>query len=255
MTKKFGEEVTKIPGSFGVSGVKLSRLFPDTEARTHVLLLHGVHSSANLNPSNKFSHLAKIIAGCGMMPWLCETSRKRTDMENYHDNYAAGITDAFGGKTFQNELDDCAAALGRVLEEKPESLWIWGFSLGGICALELCRREISPSPDKIILSGTGLVSMPQAEASMMGLPILSTLRSTINTDRLDEVHAGAAASFRGSGDSIFSEEACRTLLDRLPIPAVNKQFYTIEGADHSLKNRNGKRDPQIMDEMLSLLIR
>lgn len=254
MTDKFKEEIIKLPGSFGTSDVKLSRLFPEAEARAHVLLLHGVHSSANLHKSNKFRHLAEILAGNGMMPWLCETSRKRSDVENYRDDLAGWISDAFDGKTFQNELDDCTAALVRVLEEKPENLWIWGFSLGGITALALCRRAIYPVPQKVIMSGTGLVSMPHAEATMMGLPILSTLRSTICPEMLSAVKAREAVSFRGSGDIIFSEAACRSLLSQLPLPEERKRFKTIEGADHSLKNRNGRHDSKIMDEMLSFLI-
>lgn len=243
-----------LPGSFGTSGVKLSRLLTEAEARVHVLLLHGVHSSANLNPSNKFKHLAELLAARGIAPWLCETSRKRSDIENYRDDLPSWIRDAFDGKTFQNELDDCAAALDRVQQEKPASLWIWGFSLGGITALALCCRNICPTPDKVILSGTGLVSMPHAEETMMGLPILSTLRTTITPEMLDDVKAREAISFRGSGDLIFSEEACRSLLAQLPIPADRKRFINIEGADHSLKTRNGRHDSKIMDEMLSFLV-
>ncbi|MEG2185144.1 MAG: hypothetical protein RRY12_10730 [Cloacibacillus sp.] len=245
--------MTILPGSFGLTGVKLSRLFPCAPNGRHVLLLHGVHSSANLSPRNKFRHLAILLAQRGMTPWLCETSRKVANHDAYIDDIPRWIEDAFRGKNFQNEFDDCAAALEHVLQARPASLWIWGFSLGGITALALACRAVAPVPDKVIVSGTGLISLPHIENTMMDLPILSTLRETINAEMLDGLKAREAVSFRGANDHVFSEAACRDLLAKLPLPNENKRFYTIEGADHSLKTRNGKHDPKIMDEMLSLL--
>ena len=67
------------------------------------------------------------------------------------------------------------------------------------------------------------------------------------------VRAGEVFAFRGTEDAVFTEEACRSLLGSIKIPDERKKFYAIEGADHSLKTRRGKHDPQIMDEMLSLM--
>ena len=218
----FKDEITVLPSAFGDTGVRVSRLFPDRPDGTHALLLHGVHSSANLGHRNKFRHLAEILAA------------------------------RFGGKTFGEEHDDCLAALRLVLERKPAKLWIWGFSLGGIIALLLaCRPEVRA--DRLVLSGTGLTATPEAESVMMPMPVLSTLRSTVAPDMVDRVRAGEAFAFRGTEDAVFTEEACRSLLGSIKIPEERKKFYAIEGADHSLKTRGGKYDPLIMDEMLSLM--
>ncbi len=253
MADKFRSEVTSLPGSFGAREVRLSRLYPETENGVHVLLLHGVHSSANLSPHNKFRHLACILAERGFTPWLCETSRRAVNREDYNDDVFGWIMEAFGGKSFRNELDDCAAALRHVESQSPRDIWIWGFSLGGIIALALAcggGNEVG----KVILSGTGLVSMPEAERTMMPLPILSTLRETIDPAMLEKVRAKAAVAFRGTNDGIFSEAACRSLLEAINIPKENKKYFILKGADHSMKMRNGRHDSKIMDEMLSLLL-
>ena len=62
----FKDEITVLPSAFGDTGVRVSRLFPDRPDGTHALLLHGVHSSANLGHRNKFRHLAEILAARGV---------------------------------------------------------------------------------------------------------------------------------------------------------------------------------------------
>ena len=88
-----------IPGTFGSCRVMLSRLFPSCPNGVHALMLHGVHSSANLSAHNKFSHLAHILAEHGITPWLCQTSRRPVPRENYAGRLRAWIKDAFGGKS------------------------------------------------------------------------------------------------------------------------------------------------------------
>ena len=253
MEDNFSREELQLPGTFGNHTVKLSRLFPHEEASCSVLLLHGVHSSANLSRHNKFRHLAELLAESGRMPWLCETSRREAPREAFGDDSFAWIKEAFGGKNFQNELDDCAAALTRKIAEKPESLWLWGFSLGGLTALTLVSGPDGVHAEKVIISGTGLVSMPAVERVMPYMPILSTLRQTIDCNRLKNVKTEELISFRGEYDEVFSEEACRELLAETALPAERKKFYTIKGADHSMKIRNNRYDSKLMDEMLSLI--
>ena len=248
----FKDEITVLPSAFGDTGVRVSRLFPEEPDGTHALLLHGVHSSANLGHRNKFRHLAEILAARGVTPWLCETSRVSVSREECGDQPLAWIEESFGGKTFGEEHDDCLAALDLALAQKPAKLWVWGFSLGGIIALLLaCRPDVRI--DRLVLSGTGLTATPEAENIMMPMPILSTLRSTVEPDMVGRVHAGEVFAFRGTEDAVFTEEACRSLLGSIKIPDGRKKFYAIEGADHSLKTRGGKYDPLIMDEMLSLM--
>ena len=248
----FKEEITVLPSPFGDTGVRVSRLFPDKPDGTHALLLHGVHSSANLTPRNKFRHLAFILAERGITPWLCETSRVSVTLEECGHEPLAWIEASFGGKNFGEEHDDCLAALRLALAEAPRKLWLWGFSLGGIIALLLARIH-DVKIDRLILAGTGLFSMPDVKKILMPMPVLSTLRSVVSEEMVDEVRAGEAISFRGSEDSVFSEEACLSLLRALKIPETRKRFFSIKGADHSLKMRGGKYDPLIMDEMLSLM--
>lgn len=252
MTDRFRHEVIILPSDFGDTGVRLSRVYPDSPSGVHALLLHGVHSSANLGRHNKFRNLAGLLADRGVTPWLCETSRREAKREDYGENLHRWIEYAFGGKTFQNELDDCASALRRVRCEQPRELWIWGFSLGGIIAVALACSE-GAGIKRIILSGTGLVSTPEAEKAMMPLPVLSTLRSTLKEDMLDSFRADEAFAFRGTEDCIFTEEACRSLLDSLDVKGGRKEFFAIEGADHSMKIRGGRYDPGIMEQMLLLM--
>ena len=248
----FKDEITVLPSAFGATGVRVSRLFPEEPDGTHALLLHGVHSSANLGHRNKFRHLAEILAARGVTPWLCETSRVSVSREECGDQPLAWIEESFGGKTFGEEHDDCLAALDLALAQKPAKFWVWGFSLGGIIALLLaCRSDVRI--DRLVLSGTGLTATPEAENIMMPMPILSTLRSTVEPDMVSRVRAGEVFAFRGTEDAVFTEEACRSLLGSIKIPDGRKKFYAIEGADHSLKTRGGKYDPLIMDEMLSLM--
>lgn len=251
MDCEYKNGITVLPSPFGDTGVRVSRLFPAAPNGAHALLLHGVHSSANLGHRNKFRHLAEILARRGVTPWLCETSRVAVNREEYGEPLA-WIEEAFGGKTFGEEHDDCLSALRLVLEENPRSLWIWGFSLGGIIALLLARLD-GLRVDRLILSGTALTALPEVEKVMMPMPVLSTLRATVGPDMLDGVRAGEMFSFRGTEDAVFSEEACRSLLGAVKIPESRKKFFAIEGADHSFKMRGGKYDPGIMEEMLSLM--
>ena len=251
MSKEFRSEVSILPGTFGNREVRLSRLYPVQPNGVHALMLHGVHSSANLSPRNKFSYLAHILAEHGITPWLCETSRRAVNRENYAGNLRAWIKDAFGGKTFPDELADCETALSMVRSQKPDSLWLWGFSLGGITALDIAA---SHAVDRIILSGTGLVAVPDAEREMIPLPILSTLRANIPADMLERIKARDVILFRGTRDEIFSEAACMEMLSSIKLPEENKKYFPIEGADHSLKMRFGRHDQTVMDEMLELLL-
>lgn len=252
MSCGFKEKITVLPSPFGDTGVRVSRLFPEKPNGTHALLLHGVHSSANLEPRNKFRHLALILAERGITPWLCETSRISVTLEECCNEPLAWIEASFGGKNFGEEHDDCLAALRLALAETPRKLWLWGFSLGGIIALLLARlRDVRI--DRLILAGTGLFSMPDVLKVLMPMPVLSTLRAFVSEEMVDDVRADEVIAFRGSEDSVFSEEACLSLLAALKIPAARKKFFSIKGADHSLKMRGGKYDPLIMDEMLALM--
>ena len=140
----FKDEITTLPSAFGDTGVRVSRLFPDKPDGTHALLLHGVHSSANLGHRNKFRHLAEILAARGVTPWLCETGRVSVSREEC-DEPLAWIEESFGGKTFGEEHDDCLAALNLVLAQKPAKLWI-SRCCSPACPTCMPTASYSPAP-------------------------------------------------------------------------------------------------------------
>ncbi len=260
MDNVLDSELYILEGTYGDREVHLCRCMPKHPNGINVILLHGVHSSANLSYHNKFRHLAEILAENGLTPWLVETSRKIRDRQEFKDNITAWIKGSFRGKTFTQEQEDVFVALRKVIEEaKDKSLWLWGFSLGGIIALSaaaggIVREGVSPIFDRLILSGTGLISYPQVEENMMKLPILSTLRSVISPEMLVRTAAGKVIAFRGERDEIFSKESCLDLLKKINIPESDKFFHTIEKADHSLRTRGGAADTSIMNEMLDFLL-
>ena len=150
-----------LPSAFGDTGVRVSRLFPEEPDGTHALLLHGVHSSANLGHRNKFRHLAEILAARGVTPWLCETSRVSVSREECGDQPLAWIEESLRRQNFRRRSTTTALrALDLALAQKPAKLWVWGFSLGGIIALLLaCRPDVRI--DRLVLSGTGSRRRPR----------------------------------------------------------------------------------------------
>lgn len=254
-------ENTMLGGTFGDREVRLCRCVPNIANGIQVILLHGVHSSANFTLHNKFRRLAEILGTLGCTSWLVETSRKVRGRHEYTDDISSWIKDAFEGKTFAQEQEDAFIAIRHVLEEtKNFPHWLWGFSLGGIIALSaasenlFCKDGKKNIFDMLVLSGTGLESYKKVEEEMMKLPILSTLRATLKTDMISGVTARRLLSFRGSCDEIFSEKSCRAIVNSVKIPEDKKDFRSIEGADHSLRIRNGRPDPEIMKEMAAYTV-
>lgn len=247
------------PGTFGDKEVRVASCIPKEPNGVQIVLLHGVHSSANMGEHNKFRLLSKLLSDRGYTPWLVETSRKIRNRQDFSNDVSRWIKKAFSGKTFVQEQQDVFNALcgiSRADEGKP--LWIWGFSLGGIIALSMAADNINSLPEggclrvpeKIILSGTGIMAYEDVEARMMSLPILSTLRTDIKGDMLSHVKVKGIISFRGSCDEIFPLESCLGVLREVRIPQKYKHFFIIEGADHSFRSRYGKADPEIMKEMV-----
>ncbi len=249
-----------VQGTFGDKEVRVTSSLPSESNGVQVVLLHGVHSSANMGENNKFRLLAELLLRKGFTPWLVETSRKVRNRHDYLNDLSLWISKAFEGKTFAQEQKDVFSAVLGISKEMPDRpIWIWGFSLGGIIALSAAaginRAGLCGScvPEKIILSGTGLVAYREVEDRMMSLPVLSSLRDGISPDMLSHVKARGLISFRGSRDDIFSEESCLGVLKEVCIPDSEKYYFVIDGADHSFRNRYGKADPGVMKEMVELL--
>lgn len=250
---RLNHEAITVQGVYGDKETRLCRCFPERPGGTDVILLHGVHSSANLTPRNKFRFLAELLVKKGFTAWLVETSRVlRCRADGDDANHWAEA--AFGGKSFAEEQEDVFRAIKEVLKRNGEKpFMLWGFSLGGIIAASAASLFLlggnKPAVDTLIVSGTGLSAYPEVEAEMLRMPILSTLRESVSPDMLACVRTNRAISFRGEYDDVFSEESCRDFIGKINLPEEKKTFLPIAGADHSLRNRYGKPDPSVMKEM------
>lgn len=251
-----------LDGSFGDKRVLLTCCLPKAPNGVNVVLLHGVHSSANLGQHNKFRSLAKHLLSLGYTAWLVETSRHVRNRQQFGDNVAEWVNTAFSGKTFPQEQQDVFIAIKDVLRRISGALlWVWGFSLGGIIALSAAAQLASPHENGrpaiggLVLSGTGLVAYAEIESLMRDTPILSTLRQVLAPDLLSQVRTEGLIAFRGENDEVFSRESCLDLVRGVPLSDERKHFFPIEGADHSLRTRCGRHDPAIMSEMAELVHR
>ncbi len=262
MTERLRSEGIILRGTYGDMEIHVRQCFPKSPNNIHIILLHGVHSSANIGLHNKFRYLAELLVDCGFTAWLVETSRKLRNRLDFADNIGGWIKGAFDGKTFAQEQEDFFMAIREIIRRvSPDPIWIWGFSLGGIIALSAAAGAIEPPDgkqpaiDRIILSGTGLVAYQETESHMMKMPILSTLYSSLSQDMITRVRTNGCILFRGSEDEIFPEQSCLDLLEGIELPAESKYFHTVKGADHSLRLRNRKNAPDIMQEMVEFIVK
>jgi len=260
MTERLQSQNIVLRGTYGDMEIRVVKCIPESPIGVHIVLLHGVHSSANMGFRNKFRHLAETLVLRGFTPWLVETSRKTRNRAGFADDLGAWIQGAFDGKTFAQEQEDFFIAIDEILRRAlSDRVWLWGFSLGGMIALSAAARAVRPlsgSPaavDRLIMSGTGLVAYSESQKRMMKMPILSTIGSSLSPDMLGHVRVKGCILFRGSEDGIFSEQSCLDLLNSIDLPPESKHFHTIEGADHSMRLRHGRNAPDIMDEMVGFI--
>lgn len=246
-----------IPGTFGDKLIRLTIGIVSDPQRC-VLLFHGVHSSANSEPGNKYAVLGAMLAENGSLPILIETSRLTRDRKPYGNDLLRWVYAAFRGKTYIQELTDAAlgfAAAQNLYQSLPLSLW--GFSLGGLNALMIAGGFGLPSGiprphlDGLVLTGSGdRIRAESAEA--MKLPILRDLTSP---DKLYDACASLDAQWcrilYGSRDATFDEASCRRLYDR--IICRDKEFHRFEGFDHSFRMLNGSPSRRPLSEAVSFL--
>lgn len=224
-----------VPGSYG-DGVTVLTLSVVTRPRRIVLLLHGVHSWAQGVAGNKYAILGELLAELGVMPVLVETSRSERNRTAFGSDLTQWIQAAFAHKTFEQELNDTASALQAVQNLFPNlPLSLWGFSLGGLCALLLAAGmglDDRPSIEGLILSGTGDRIRHERQQAMQ-LPILKDLGDVRPLfEAAPKVKAQWIRCFYGSEDQTFDEASCRRIHDVLP---GDCQFIIVNGADHSFR--------------------
>jgi dienelactone hydrolase len=261
MTGRLRSEDIVLRGTYGDMEIRVVKCVPESPIGVHVVLLHGVHSSANMGLQNKFRRLAETLVSRGFTPWLVETSRRLRNRADFADDLGAWIRGAFDGKTFAQEQEDFFIAIDEIAKRAAhESVWLWGFSLGGMIALSAAARAVRPlsgssaAIDRLIMSGTGLVAYSDTQKRMMKMPIISTIGSSLSPDILGRVRVSGCILFRGSEDELFSERSCIDLLDAIDLPPEKKHFHAIEGADHSMRLRYGRNAPDIMDEMVDFIV-
>jgi len=232
-----------IDGTFGDKSVILTTGVID-RPRKAALLFHGVHSSSGSDPGNKYAYIGTTLAENGVMPILTETSRKVRNRHDYADRPMHWIFDAFGGKSYMDELTDCCNAYKAVRAMYPLlPLTLWGFSLGGLSALLIAGGVATGTGnaeklDGLILCGSGDSVFPQNK-DIFKLPILSTVQ-----DENDQLFAAArnlnlnwARVFRGSEDTTFPHDACVRIYEAMN--ARDKSFYEVPGSDHSFRLLHG----------------
>ena len=235
-----------------------------------VVLLHGVHGTANLAEENKYGKLARML-GPDTDVVIVETSRLCRDPQAFGDDRGGWAKAAFGGKSYAMELCDVLTGLAAAADFglKGHPLWLWGFSLGGLHAVMIAGGEAKrllareslgsafelPGPlDGLALSGSGLEGREELEGSgFFSLPILDSLPSTETLGRAARsARVRRALSFYGSRDGTFSEGACRDLLGF--IEATEKGFHVLEGVDHAFRTLYGESSDEPLRTMTGLLL-
>ncbi|MBP5211734.1 MAG: alpha/beta hydrolase [Pyramidobacter sp.] len=242
-----------IDGTFGAKTVLLTAGVID-RPRKAALLFHGVHSSSSSDPGNKYARIGTALAENGVMPILCETSRRVRNRHDYTDRPLEWILDAFRGKSYLDELDDCYRAylavrsLYRLLP-----LTLWGFSLGGLSALLIAGGVASGTGkseelDGLILCGSGDKVFSENK-DIFRLPILSTAQEgseqLIATGK--NLRVNWARVFRGNEDSTFPRDACVRVYESLDV--ADKDFYEVPGSDHSFRLLHGSPSHVPLEEV------
>jgi len=247
---KTTERIT-LKGNFGDGEVRVEHTEPFKPNGIQLVLLHGVYSSANLLPTNKYRGLAEEMSKRGFACWLIETSRKIHNRDDFDDE-KEWVKLAFAGKTYKQELDDVKVAVREVVRRtKAAPLWLWGFSLGGISAAA-CAADRDFNVDRLIVAGSGLYAKKKMEY-MLTLPIMSTLREVIDDKMLADVKTKCFIAFRGSLDEIFPRSACEKFYNAVKVGRGKKMYRQFEGGDHSLRTTSGVLDRGLMGKMAEIV--
>ncbi len=265
-TLQWTEEHLK--GTFGDEKVLLYTTLPPSSSSL-VVFLHGVHGCADMEEGNKYRALAELLHQQGVASCLVESSRQRRDRNTFGDDYPAWALGAFQGKSYAQDLADFAWAVEYLQKNHSGlSLWLWGFSLGGIHAVllgspvyrkvlegeNLTIPEISGKTlEGIILAGSGHCVRPE-QALLLRAPILNTLPpNTVLLEAAASLECGELHSFYGSLDNTFSEECCRELFEKAP-ERIRREFTVLPGADHPFRSLNGEPSLEPLREMTEIMM-
>lgn len=256
-----------INGSFGDKKVLIDHVRPESGCGIRTVIFHGVHGCCSYSEGNKYRNLADLLLEKGVEVFLVETSRMTRDRDAYGTDRGLWAIDAFSGKTYAQELLDDCNALNHIMYTFPQGkIFLWGFSLGGINAINIVGGEYKillsnndleyPELDPgmvhtLLISGSGDEIRCEA-ASTLSMPVISTVGSP------EELHEAAShineqrvIFFYGDQDGTFSEGSSRRVFEKIASP--NKDFVIIEGADHAFRQMNGVSSTEGLAEMVEYL--
>ncbi len=252
-------EKMELEGTFGDGVVPVHIMRPENGRGNPplVILLHGVHGCASPEPGNKYGELARMLNEAGAVCAIVETSRVRRDRATFCEDREAWAHAAFRGKTFSQDHADAVSGIEAAAREAGSgSIWVMGFSLGGIHAILASGEEgsLSFEPAGIALGGTGYRIRPEAEGAL-SLPILDTIpHSGRLIGAAKSIRTGRLISFYGSLDSTFPEATCRNLVDLAPLPGDKKNFIVIEGVDHAFRTLRGTPSVKPLEIISSYMV-
>ena len=254
-------------GTFGDRKVLIERLVPADDRGIRVVLFHGVHGCSSYVEGNKYKDLADLLLQRGLEVFLVETSRISRDRGFYGNDRESWARKSFNGKTYAQDLLDNCRALSFIVKNFPKSLIIlWGFSLGGIHALNIMggiwRSLLEsnepgstdldlPEIDRLVISGSGDQIRDEVSSSL-SLPVLSTVSSPARLyEAASNIRAGKVLFFYGTLDMTFSEESSRRIFDL--VGSEDKKFMLIDGADHSFREIKGLPSKEPLVQMVDIL--
>ncbi|MBN1333720.1 MAG: alpha/beta hydrolase [Synergistales bacterium] len=257
----------EIEGSFGDKKVLIDHVIPGSGCGVTAVLFHGVHGCCSYREGNKYRDLADQLLKKKAEVFLVETSRMIRDRDAYGTDRESWAIDSFTGKTYAQDLLDNCNALHNILETFQQGeVILWGFSLGGINAINILGGEYKailsnsrleyPELDPglvntLVVSGSGDKIRDEA-ASSLSMPVISTIGPS------EELHEAASNIieqrvffFYGDQDRTFSEGSSRRVFEKIASP--NKDFIIITGADHSFRQMNGVPSNEGLSEMVECL--
>ncbi len=227
-------------------------LFTITENNKLIIFFHGCCGTVYEQNPTTYQLLSELLVSDGSASCaIFENSRRLRKTEIPPDmEFFEFASEAFGGKTFEQELQDARNTVEYLLEQyakvnknEPE-LYFIGFSLGGLIASILS----SEYPVK----GTMLFGSASRFEIMEGLPILGEQHRQDEVQELVKKKAASITSpvmiIRGTQDDLAAHQDSVELLTYFE-KSGKKYFVEWLGVDHRFKLKDGEPDDTLIDDL------
>lgn len=248
----------EFPGVFGKKIIPADIYWPDSlSLRPKVyIFFHGCCGTVYDHAPTTYQLLSEQLAKSGAVSIIFENSRnlQKLDFSPEKFDFQEFTKGAFGGKTFQQELNDASTAVSSLLAEvknllgdKPFSLTFVGFSLGGLMATLLTTQH---ALDRLFLFGSAASFQVESD-----LPILG---HGLSQEEQQRIYAAAirfeqpTTLVHGSLDDTALRPQAEELF-RWFTNAVESRYIEWLGVDHRFKQRNLHNDPELIPRITSLL--